>query len=94
MAVFAHRGCLERAQFQVGKRLRRADEREACLLVGGVVAPRVGVVEFALDHAHGAGEVPPLFTKAGKRQSRAACGVEDMLIGAARNRCGAAIREL
>ena len=92
--MFAHRAGLVRAQSQVGQRLACADEREAILFVGGVVAARVGVVEPALDHLYGAGEIPALLAQAGQFDPRAPRGVEDMLLGAASDRFGAPVGEL
>src|SRR5713226_4523343 len=80
--VLAHRVVLVGAESEVGERFGGTDQGEAGLFVLRVVAARVGVVECALEHADGAGQVPALLAGGGQFESVAAGGVEDVLLGA------------
>ncbi len=86
-----HGVSLIEAQAQVGARLGRADESETGLLVFGEVAAGAGVVELALEHSHGAGQVPALLAGGGQVETGAARGVEDVFVGTATQRSRRAV---
>lgn len=93
-AVLPHLVARVRAKPQVGQRFRRADQREAGLLVLRVVAASIGLIDPPLEHPYGAGEVPALLAGGGKLQPVPAGSVENVLLGAAPHGPGRAVRQL
>ena len=81
-------------QAQIRERLGGTDQGETGPLVFGVVTAGVRVVELALQHSYGTGQIPALLAGRREVEPGAACGVEDVLLGATTQRPCRAVWQL